>query len=187
MPDMPTLLERPVRQDVVGGGEAAPNPFDRRAAEAGGNAVTLAVMALRALFLLNGGALIVFPAYLSLLGADVDAAYVAAATAAVIFIAGLVLAVLATLFAYLSEIARTRAEMSRASAAAPGALSGDAGNGFGVTKSARRIGRLRIAAAAAVLLSLVCFACGSYFAAVAVMAGPADDEAVGTSRIGTAL
>jgi hypothetical protein len=39
----------------------------------------------------------------------------------------------------------------------------------------------------AAFLSLACFVGGSYFAAVAVMTAPPDDEETGVSRIMTAL
>jgi hypothetical protein len=204
--DTPHLPETERQRLFLREVQSAAEPFDRQAREAGANAVTLAVMGLRALYLLNGGALIVFPAYLSLLGTDVDTAYRAAVVAAAIFVAGLGLAAVATILGYVSEAqrARTATRAQEAAAAAlrescdvmpPDLANARAPDTYktldtyktGAARSARSSRRWRVAAAVAAFLSLACFVGGSYFAAVAVMTAPPDDEETGVSRIMTAL
>ncbi|HLF58707.1 MAG TPA: hypothetical protein VI732_03675 [Alphaproteobacteria bacterium] len=171
---------------------AAIDPFDRQALEANSNALALGVTGLRALFVLNGGALVVLPVYLSLLGTDLDAAFLATAMAAASFLAGLVLAGLATLFAYFTETQKGRlafhGRQARANALSDPAESDAADSGAekfkaGAARGATVMKRLRLCAIGFAIFSLACFAGGAYFAAIAVMTGPGQDDETSVSKI----
>jgi len=158
--------------------------MERQIEEANRNAVALAVSGLRALFLLNGGALLVFPAYLTLMDTDLDAAFVLLVAAFVSFLAGLILAALAALAGYFSEIYRARRHLFAAVGVANSVLARGAHPAYAVierrgadeARAGRIASRLRGAAIALAVLSLIGFCGGAYFAAGTLMTGPAQSD-----------
>lgn len=176
---------------------AAVEPFDRQAQEANAHAVALGAVGLRALFILNGGALLVFPAYLGLLGIDLDAAFRLIFVAGIGFLAGLVLAAVGTLLAYFAEASRGRLAFQgkqavlsglrdsyRASYAAEPTAQADIEKFRAqAARTAKVSKRLRIAAIAVAVLSLAFFAAGAFFSAAAVMTGPSSSDETGASTV----
>ena len=177
--------------------QTAIEPFDRQAQEADVHAVTLGAVGLRALFILNGGALIVFPAYLGLLGIDLDSAFRLIFLAGVGFLVGLVFAALGTLLAYFAEASRGRlayygkqAVLSAlrdsyraAHAAGPVAQTDIEKYRAQAARTAKISRRLRIAAIVVAVFSLAFFAAGAYFSAAAVMTGPSSSDETGASTV----
>lgn len=192
----------PLHEDTVRGQvlleehRSAVEPYDRQAVEANRGAIAFAVMGLRALFVLNGGALIVFPAYLSLLDINVDVAFEDSFTAAASFIAGLLAVALATLIGYLTQLQSGRHAYHGKQAvviALQNALRGpglsaatDAiveNHKIAAAKAKRMAAAFRALAVVFALLSLGCFTSGAYFAAAAVITGTEDDSDTGPTRI----
>jgi hypothetical protein len=163
-------------------------PLERQIQEANRTAVTLAVTGLRAMFMLNGGALLVFPAYLTLMDTDLDAAFALLVMGFSAFLAGLIFAALATLLGYFTEIYRARGAAHAYEAAGMkfrGAVAGGAAAPVAAVIAkheaeearAARIGsRLRAAAICLAVLSLISFCGGAYFAAGTLMTGPAQSD-----------
>jgi len=185
------------RRLLVAEWHAAIAPFDRQAQEANAHAVALGAVGLRALFVLNGGALLVFPAYLSVLGTDLDAAFRPAFLAGVGFLAGLVMAAVATMLAYLTEVNRGRLAFQGKHAvtvalqdAYRGAHASEPASQMDIDdfraqamRTAKASRRLRIAAVIVAIFSLAFFAAGAFFSAAAVMTGPGSSEETGARTI----
>ena len=98
----------PVRADRVTVARTAANRYEQKFAESNRNALALGQLGLRALFILNGGALLVFPIYLVLLDVDLDAAFGSFVYSGSLFVAGILLAAVATASGYFAEIQRSR-------------------------------------------------------------------------------
>lgn len=185
------------RRQVAAEWQNAVEPFERQAHEANVHAVTLGAVGLRALFVLNGGALLVFPAYLGLLGIDLDTAFRLIFLAGVGFLAGLVFAALGTLLAYFAEASRVRlayqgkqAVLSAlrdsyrtAHAAEPTAQTDIEKYRAQAARTAKISRRLRTAAIVVAVFSLAFFAAGAFFSAAAVMTGPSSSDETGASTI----
>jgi len=172
-------------------------PLDRQAQEANVHAVALGAVGLRALFVLNGGALLVFPAYLGLLGIDLDSAFRLIFLAGVGFLTGLIFAALGTLLAYFAEASRGRlafhgkqAVLSAmrdsyraAQAVEPVAQTGIEKYRAQAARTAKISRRLRVAAIVVAVFSLAFFAAGAFFSAAAVMTGPSPSDETGASTV----
>jgi len=203
----------PVRADRIAAARAAAHSYEQKFVESHRNALALGQLGLRALFILNGGALLVFPIYLVLLDIDLDAAFGSFLYSSSLFVAGILLAAAATLCGYFAEIQRGRTVLLKLRALA--AELHDAGVGIaepaGAVSAASEfssiesiggesamgpdrfkgggdsrlgIGRLlRIAAIASAFASLFCFAGGAYFAAATVITGTSQDSNTDATKV----
>ena len=190
---------------------AAAHRYEQKFAESNRNALALSQLGLRALFILNGGAILVFPIYLVLLNVDLDAAFGSFVYSSSLFVAGILLAAVATASGYFAEVQRSRmallklrrlaAEVHDIDIAEPaGAESApdrfDGGESIGgepVIVSGRmedgghpRFGLgqwLRVAAIALAFASLLCFAGGAYFAAATVITGVSQDSDTDATKV----
>lgn len=188
----------PIRGDRVTVARAAAHRYEQKFAESNRNALALGQLGLRALFILNGGALLVFPIYLVLLDVDLDAAFGPFVYSSSLFVAGILLTAVATASGYFAEIQRSRIallklrmlaaevhdvdiDIAEPAGGEPAIVSGRFKNGghprFG-------LGRwLRIAAIASAFGSLFCFAGGAYFAAATVITGVPQDSDTDTTKV----
>ena len=196
----------PIRGDRVTMARAAAHRYEQKFAESNRNALALGQLGLRALFILNGGALLVFPIYLVLLNVDLDAAFGSFVYSSSLFVAGILLAAVATASGYFAEVQRSRmallklrrlaAEVHDIDIAEPaGAESApiESIGGEPVIVSGRmedsghpRFGLgqwLRVAAIALAFASLLCFAGGAYFAAATVITGVSQDSDTDATKV----
>lgn len=197
--DLSPLTSEPLTADrggrLAAEWRATIEPFERQVQEANAHAVALGAMGLRALFILNGGALLVFPAYLSVLGTDLDAAFRPTVLAGASFLGGLMLAAIATLLAYLSEAYRARSLFQARQAVAGAfeavhrgdvdvAIAADMGTYRARTlRTAKITPGLRVAAIVIAAISLAFFAAGAVCSAAAVMTGPGSSDDTGVSTV----
>lgn len=198
----------PISIDRIAAARAAARSYEQRFVESHRNALALGQLGLRALFILNGGALLVFPIYLVLLNIDLDAAFGSFLYASSLFVAGILLAAAATLCGYFAEIQRSRIALAKLRAvtaelhqsgigltasvdaehAPVESIGGESaiapGRILGGRDSRPGFGRwLRVAAIALAFASLFCFAGGAYFAAAAVITGTSQDSDTDATKV----
>lgn len=203
----------PIRGDRVAVARAAAHRYEQKVVESNRNALALGQLGLRALFILNGGALLIFPIYLVLLDVDLDAAFGSFVYSRSLFVAGILLAAVATASGYFAEIQRSRTALLKLQMLAAEVRDGDIdiGEPAGAKSAVDQfdggksiggepaivssrfedgghprlgLGRLlRIAAIASAFASLFCFAGGAYFAAATVITGVPQDSDTDTTKV----
>ncbi|MFZ0693372.1 MAG: hypothetical protein WAN51_04355 [Alphaproteobacteria bacterium] len=188
----------PVRTDRVTVARAAAHRYEQKFTESNRNALALGQLGLRALFILNGGALLIFPIYLVLLDVDLDAAFGSFVYSGSLFVAGILLAAVATASGYFAEIQRSRMALLKLRALAAEVHDGEidiaepVGGEPAIVPGRFKdgghprlgLGRLlRIAAIASAFASLFCFAGGAYFAAATVITGVSQDSDTDATKV----